>query len=202
MVDLMNRIETISRDFSCLCVPQKDILLYSGCRNCEDPRLHSLCAECMEELSDSANLKAVYAEINVNFEGNTADFGFYKAESRSLKTFLADCNKAYVFAATIGIGADRLINKYSTLSPAKAVVIDGCATAAIECWCDHLCREVFRVPEQERFSPGYGDLPLDMQPRILSYLDAGLNIGLSMTESMLLTPTKSVTAIVKKRTDS
>ncbi len=195
----MSNIEIISRDFSCLCVPQKDILLYSGCRNCEDAKLHALCKECLEELSESVNLKAVYSEINVDFEGDVANFGFYKAESKSLKTFLANCNKAYIFAATIGIGADRLINRYSTLSPSKAVIVDGCATAAIECWCDYLCREVFRVPEQERFSPGYGDLPLDMQPQILSYLGASLNIGLSMTDSMLLTPTKSVTAIVKKK---
>lgn len=195
----MNNIQIISREFSSLCVPQKDILLYSGCRNCEDPRLHALCKECLEELSSCVTLKAVYTEINVDFEENIADFGFYKAQSKSLKTFLAGCNKAYIFAATIGIGADRIINRYSTLSPSKAVLADGCATAAIECWCDYLCREIFRVPDQERFSPGYGDLPLDMQPKILFYLNTSLNIGLSMTDSMLLTPTKSVTAIVKKK---
>ncbi len=195
----MSNIQIISREFSSLCVPQKDILLYSGCRNCEDPKLRALCNECLEELASAINLKAVYAEVSVNFEGNFADFGFYKAESKSLKTFLSGCNKAYIFAATIGIGADRIINKYSTLSPSKAVITDGCATAAIECWCDYLCREVFRVPDQERFSPGYGDLPLDMQPKILSYLSTSLNIGLSMTDSMLLTPTKSVTAIVKEK---
>ncbi len=197
----MSNIEIISREFSCLCVPLKDILLYSGCRNCEDPKLLSLCAECLEELSCLVNLKAVYSEAHVDFEGNIADFGFYKTESKSLKTFLSGWDEAYIFAATIGIGADRLINKYSTLSPSRAVIIDGCATAAIECWCDYLCEEIFCVPAQERFSPGYGDLPLDMQPQILSYLGANLNIGLSMTDSMLLTPTKSVTAIVKKITD-
>ncbi len=195
----MSNIEIISRDFSCLCIPQNDILLYSGCRNCEDPKLHSLCKECLEELSEAISLKAVYTHIPVKFEGNCADFGFCKTESESLRKFLAGSSNAYIFAATIGIGADRLINKYSTLSPSRAVITDGCATAAIECWCDYLCKEVFRVPMQERFSPGYGDLPLDMQPQILSYLGASLNIGLSMTDSMLLTPTKSVTAIVKKK---
>lgn len=194
----MKDIKVLSLDASALCIPCKDIMLYSGCRNSTDEKLTALCNECLYELKETLTPRAVCAEITVNFADNIADFGFYKAKSKSLRTFLGDCQKAYIFAATIGIGADRLISRYSTLSPSKAVITDGCATAAIECFCDYLCGEFFGVPCQERFSPGYGDLPLEMQPYILSYLDAPLNIGLSMTDSMLLTPTKSVTAIVKK----
>ena len=195
----MSEIKIITKDPSVLCVPCCDILRYSGCRNCEDKKIQNLCAESLSELTNKLNLKAVHTEVDVNFTGDVADFGFYKAESKSLKTFLGGSKKAYIFAATVGIGADMLISRYSTLSPSKAVIMDGCATAAIECFCDYLCREVFSVPEQERFSPGYGDLPLEMQPRILNFLQAHLNIGLAMTDSMLLTPTKSVTAIVKKK---
>ena len=197
----MKDIKVITADASEICIPCKDIMLYSGCRNSTDERLKALCDQCLLELRNCLTLRAVYSEVDVSFEDNTADFGFYKAESKSLKTFLGDCKRTYVFAATIGIGADRLISRYSTLSPAKAVVMDGCATAAIECFCDYLCKDIFGVPCQERFSPGYGDLPLEMQPHILTYLDTHLNIGLSMTDSMLLTPTKSVTAIVKSRKD-
>ena len=195
----MKDIKIITKEPFVLCVPCCDIMRYSGCRNSKDERLTTLCKECLAELTAKLTLKAVFAEVSVEFTDDTADFGFYKAESKSLKTFLGGSSKAFVFAATVGIGADMLINRYSTLSPSKAIIMDGCATAAIECWCDYLCREVFAVPEQERFSPGYGDLPLDMQPSILSYLDAHLNIGLAMTDSYLLTPTKSVTAIVKKK---
>ncbi|MBQ1978162.1 MAG: Vitamin B12 dependent methionine synthase activation subunit [Ruminococcus sp.] len=197
----MKDIKVITADASEICIPCKDIMLYSGCRNSTDERLTALCDQCLLELRNNLTLRAVYSEVDVCFEDNTADFGFYKAESKSLKAFLSDCKRTYVFAATIGIGADRLISRYSTLSPAKAVVMDGCATAAIECFCDYLCKDVFGVPCQERFSPGYGDLSLEMQPHILTYLDTHLNIGLSMTDSMLLTPTKSVTAIVKSRKD-
>ncbi len=195
----MIKIITINKDISDLYVPESDILRYSGCRNCKDPKLTALCTECLGELSQELNLKAVYAEVDVTFSHNLADFGFCKAESASLRKFLGECKSAYIFAATIGLGADRLINRYSTLQPSKAVILDGCATAAIECWCDYICSEIFCVPAQERFSPGYGDLPLGMQTQILSFLGASLNIGLSMTDSMLLTPTKSVTAIVKKK---
>ena len=195
----MKDIKIFSCDASKICIPCKDIMLYSGCRGCTDERLESLSEECLEELRSVLTLRAVYSEVSVSYDDDTIDLGFYKTQSKSLRTFLGASNKAYVFAATIGIGADRLISRYSTLLPSKAVITDGCATAAIECFCDYLCKEIFTVPCQERFSPGYGDLPLGMQPHILSYLDAHLNIGLSMTDSMLLTPTKSVTAIVKKK---
>ena len=197
----MNDIKIINGNADTLCVPSKDILLYSGCRNCTDEKLLSLCEDCLEELRKKLTLRAVYTEVNVNFQDDVADFGFYEAKSASLKKFLGGNSQIYIFAATIGVGADMLINRYSTLSPSRAVITDGCATAAIECWCDYLCKEVFKVPCQERFSPGYGDLPLSMQPEILHILSTHLNIGLSMTDSMLLTPTKSVTAIVKKRND-
>ncbi|MBR2723956.1 MAG: Vitamin B12 dependent methionine synthase activation subunit, partial [Ruminococcus sp.] len=176
-------------------------MLYSGCRNSADKKLTALCNECLAELKEKLTLRAVYTETNVSYDGDFVDFGFYKTESKSLKKFLSNSTKAYIFAATIGIGADMIISRYSTLSPSKAVITDGCATAAIECFCDYLCSEVFGVPEQERFSPGYGDLPLSMQPEILALLSSHINIGLSMTDSMLLTPTKSVTAIVKSRKD-
>ena len=197
----MREIKVLRADTSQICIREKDILLYSGCRGCEDEKLTALCCDCLHELIEKLSLRAVYTEVDVTFDGNVADFGFYKAESKSLRTFLGDSGKAFVFAATIGIDADRLISRYSTLSPSRAVITDGCATAAIECFCDYLCSGIFGVPCQERFSPGYGDLPLEMQPHILSYLETHLNIGLSMTDSMLLTPTKSVTAIVKSRKD-
>lgn len=195
----MNETKIITANPDDICIPCKDIMLYSGCRNSTDEKLTSLCIECLEELKSKLTLRAVYTEVSVKQDGDFVDFGFYKAKSKSLQKFLGNCSSAYIFAATIGIGADMLINRYSTLSPSKAVITDGCATAAIECFCDYLCRELFAVPEQERFSPGYGDLPLSMQPEILSLLSAHLNVGLSMTDSMLLTPTKSVTAIVKKK---
>lgn len=195
----MNRIITVTGDFGELNVPESDILRYSGCHNSSDPRILSLCRECLDELSHSANLKAVYTQLPINFCENSADLGFCKAESASLRKFLGGSCNAFVFAATVGLGTDRLINRYSTLLPSKAVIMDGCATALIECWCDYLCKEIFGTSPLERFSPGYGDLPLEIQPCILSFLDTPVNIGLSMTESMLLTPTKSVTAIVKKK---
>ena len=50
-----------------------------------------------------------------------------------------------------------------------------------------------------RRSPGYGELPLELSREILTKLDATRRLGVSLTESLLLVPTKSVTALCEKR---
>lgn len=190
-------VNIINLDAEKLRVPTKDIILYSGCRQSKDEKLCAMCEEVLLELKDAITPRAVFAEVPVKFSEDVADFGFCKYKSSSLKKFLGGDCTAYIFAATIGVGADRLIARYSPIIPSRAVITDGCATAAIEAFCDYICGEVFHTDIQARFSPGYGDLPLEMQKDILSLLGTNLNMGLSMTDSYLLTPTKSVTAIVK-----
>ena len=46
-----------------------------------------------------------------------------------------------------------------------------------------------------RRSPGYGDLPLSLSRTIINELDAPRRLGVSITDSGLLVPSKSVTAI-------
>lgn len=191
-------VNIINLDADKLCVPTKDIILYSGCRQSTDEKLCAMCEEVLTQLRGEITPRAVFAKVSVKFSGDTADFGFCKYKSTSLKKFLGGNCTVYIFAATIGVGADRLIARYSPILPSRAVITDGCATAAIEAFCDYICGEVFCTEKQARFSPGYGDLPLEMQKDILSLLGTSLNMGLSMTDSYLLTPTKSVTAIVKK----
>lgn len=176
-----------------------EALRYSGCRDFTDEALCKTAKECLFELCQRITPKAVCVKLPVKTEGALVDFGFCRYESRSLVTFLKGASRVGVFAATVGVGADMLISRYSPIFPSKAVITDGAAGAAIECFCDIICREYFKTKEQERFSPGYGDLPLAMQRDIISFLDASLKIGLTLTDSMLLTPTKSVTAIVPLR---
>ena len=47
-----------------------------------------------------------------------------------------------------------------------------------------------------RFSPGYGDFPIEFQEPIMRMLDCAKKIGLTMTDSYMMSPTKSVTAII------
>ena len=47
-----------------------------------------------------------------------------------------------------------------------------------------------------RFSAGYGDFPLSAQKEIFGMLDCARQIGLTLNDSLLMSPTKSVTSIV------
>lgn len=118
----------------------------------------------------------------------------------SIQKLLYGCVRAVVLAATVSAEADRLIRQLSVSDMAAAVVVDALCSAAIEQVCDKAEIEIFGdMPKEQRtyrFSPGYGDLPIELQANLLNYLNAQRRIGLSCTDSYLLTPTKSVTAII------
>ena len=107
-----------------------------------------------------------------------------------------------VFAATIGLELDRLIARYSRLQPVKALMFQAIGAERVEALCDAFNEEVkCRAAEngestRPRFSPGYGDVPLALQADIFCVLDCPRKIGLSLNASLLMTPSKSVTAII------
>ena len=110
-----------------------------------------------------------------------------------------------MFAATVGVGIDRLITRYSIVSPARSLMLQAIGTERAEALCDLFCREIAEEKAREgsvtcpRFSPGYGDLPLELQKDIFAVLDCPRYIGVSLGESLLMSPSKSVTAIVGVR---
>ncbi len=121
-------------------------------------------------------------------------------KGKSIRELLADCSRAIVMAATVSAEADRLISRISVSDMADALAVDCLCSAAIEQVCDLAEEEIFSQTKAEnrtmRFSPGYGDLPIDVQEELLRYLNAWRRIGLTCGESCMLIPTKSVTAII------
>ena len=97
---------------------------------------------------------------------------------------------------------DYLIKRYSYTEMAKAVVMQACAAALLEEYLDERQEEIRTEMEKQdlylrpRFSPGYGDFSILHQREILTLMEASKKIGLTMTESSMLTPTKSVTALI------
>ena len=97
---------------------------------------------------------------------------------------------------------DRLIARYGITAPAKAVLLQALGSERIEAFCDELCRDISKLEGKvgntirPRYSPGYGDLPLEIQREVFSALDCTKNIGISLSDSLFMTPTKSVTAII------
>ena len=171
---------------------KKEISRYAG--NLQD---EALLSECISEVSSKLVYNVCYQKFPVNKQGNKLYLGFAQTNSADLAKNLDGCDGILLFAATVGIEIDRLIIKYSKFSPVKALIFQAIGAERIEKLCDQFCNDMAKEEKlKPRFSPGYGDLPLDLQKEIFAALDCGKNIGLTLNDSMLMSPIKSVTAIV------
>lgn len=115
-------------------------------------------------------------------------------------TMLADCSRASVLVCTLGPAFDAHVRSVQARDMTAAVMLDALGSAWVEAGCDAAEDELrARLPGQyltDRFSPGYGDLPLDVQPALLSAADAARRVGVLDTPSHLMNPQKSVTALI------
>ncbi|MBQ3031188.1 MAG: Vitamin B12 dependent methionine synthase activation subunit [Anaerotignum sp.] len=153
---------------------------------------------CLAEVGNKLTYKVCWGRFPVKRGENSLDFGFLQTDSRALMKNLEGCEDVIVFAATIGLEIDRSIRRYTNLSPAKALFFQAIGAERIESLCDAFCEELKGegLLLRPRFSPGYGDLPLELQKDIFRVLDCPRKIGLSLNESLLMSPSKSVTAII------
>ena len=153
---------------------------------------------CENNLRRVLTPKYAYTRVNVAFKSeNICDLGFGDIESRDLIRALDGCREAYILGVTIGIGADRLISRLALTSPAESFITDALASAAADSLCDYadnLLRGTGKKPF--RYAPGYGDMPLSYQPAVLSALNADYTLGITLNGSLLMTPMKSITAIM------
>ena len=185
--------------YTCGDVPfdKKEILRYMRCREATN-EVTALLDESVEDLRQVVRMRAAWRTFPVSVEGDRVDLSFACVKSRDLAKNLAACDRAVIFAATVGLDVDRAIARAALTSPARALCYDAIGAERIEALCDCLNREITASAgdTRPRFSPGYGDLPLDLQRDIFAALDCPRTIGLSLSESLLMTPQKSVTAIV------
>lgn len=156
---------------------------YLGCR-VHNSEVYALIAECAKQF------KPAYRACYAKFSKTALDF-----KSRDLEKVLIDCDEVFLFAATVGVEADRLVSRYMSSAPSKAVVADALATAAVEAWCDMLFEDE-NVFLTRRYSPGYGDLALDFQKVIFAELNCAKNAGIYLTDALTMLPMKSVSGIV------
>lgn len=115
---------------------------------------------------------------------------------------LDGCAACVLLGVTLGFEVDRLISAAGQTAPYRALLLDACAAAAAEDLAELAEEALRRLPELadygkiRRFSPGYGDLPLALQPALLNLLDARRVIGLTVGASLMLSPVKSITALI------
>ena len=115
-------------------------------------------------------------------------------------TVLRDCGQAALLVCTLGMAFDARVRSMQARDMAEAVMLDALGSAWVEDGCDEAERLLTsRFPGKfltDRFSPGYGDLPLTVQPDILAATDATRYLGVQATDSCLMLPQKTVTAVI------
>ena len=184
------------RQYEAPPVNVRELLRYAG--GGDPVSLEAPVQECLHEAAPLLSYRACYTVLPLTTGANGVELGGLSIASADLAKCLKNCTRAVVFAATVGAALDRLIARYGTASPAKALLLDALGSERIEALCDLLCADL----EAEhgcltpRFSPGYGDLTLAVQQDIFRILEPARRIGLSLNGSLLMTPSKSVTAIV------
>lgn len=182
----------------------KEAIRYLGYgRHAVDEATLAMISGSFEELGGCAKGRSVYRIFDcVHGEEDKINIGTMNITSRSLGRNLKGCQKAAVFGATLGVQTDMLIKRYSVTDMARAVVLQACAAVLLEEYCDQCQDKIGMAAEKEklwmrpRFSPGYGDFDIHHQKDILRMLDTAKKIGLTMTDGYMLTPTKSVTAVI------
>lgn len=188
---------------------QKEVLRYLGGNNTyPDERLLSILEKCENILQDCINSRYTYKifvivnseeESAISLKGCTL-----KLEGQNIAARLSNCSKVILLASTLSAEVDKTIRLSQINDVSEAVILDAMANVAIDQVCDIAEEEIKEALESismpifftRRFSPGYGDLPISIQKEFLDVLDAPKKIGLCATENSLLTPKKSVTAII------
>lgn len=123
-------------------------------------------------------------------------------EGRDIVRHLDGVCEAVLLACTLGAANERELRKRSAVSPTDALLYSAASSALVEAAADRAEADIVAQAAARglrtsfRYSPGYGDFPLDVQRAFLSALDAPLRIGLSATAESLLVPVKSVTAVI------
>ncbi len=200
-------------------IDRGEILRYMDCKE-DDLQVSLLIDECLKEASNQLVYKVCYDTFDISFKDDVCtktiensisssigdmyflDLGFMKTSSKDLAKNLSGCHSILVFAATIGLGIDRLITKYSKISPVKALCFQAIGAERIESLCNVFNKDAAKDCAKDglyfrpRFSPGYGDFKLDAQKEIFKVLNCPIKIGLSLNESLLMSPSKSVTALM------
>ncbi len=149
------------------------------------------------------DLAEVIDAAAVNSVADKADVSYLLIGS-DVNRHLEGCTRVMITAATLGAGADRLIHIAEIRNMAYAVVLDALASALIEEYADDLCEKQIKRLSADgtmtsttwRFSPGYGDYPIELQPVLLKHLNAEKQIGLTATKDYILLPRKSITGVI------
>ncbi|NLM00072.1 MAG: Vitamin B12 dependent methionine synthase activation subunit [Treponema sp.] len=152
--------------------------------------------ECIDEMQNVLKPQLVYEIFPIEFLKEI------ELESKDLNINLRNCSHFILFAATIGPLVDKLLLQTQKLDIAKSLIMQTTGAMFIESLVDKFrdyCKEEaskknFKL--KPRFSPGFGDLTLKYQRKIFDILKCEQQIALTLNDSLVMSPEKSVTAFI------
>lgn len=177
-----------------------EVLRYLGYRGKPaDDRTLKMIDEVYGELCKVITPKYIYKEYEYEKTVDSIIVNGIEFKSKKLLSHLKNSDTVALFGATLGTGADTLIRKYSFTDTPRAAIGQATAASLVENLCDLGCEEIKTTLGCElrpRFSPGYSDLSLSCQADFFKLLDMSKRLGVTLADSYLMTPSKSVTAFV------
>ncbi len=158
---------------------------YLGVRGARSGETEALIGSCLEEAEELGRFRFLIAEYQTfpAFLGKEPYLGF-----------LAGCGGVALVASTLGAETDVRIRRLFRTDPARAVVLDACASALLEAHTDE-AEERLGTPRTSRFCPGYGGSPLEDVREIFGALRPE-TIGMQVLPSGLIVPQKSMAGVV------
>lgn len=187
-------------------IPRNEVKRYLGYRDAEpDARTAELIETCCSEINSLMQCRSIWKPFSFDdiSEGIALhDAGGFILPGQDIRRHLSGCHECVLMAATLGNLIERHLSALQVTDMTHALIFDCCATAAIEEYCDEIQAEVDCYAKEQgsvitfRYSPGYGDFPIDSQRSFVALLDAPRRIGLTASMEHLLIPRKSVTAVI------
>lgn len=182
----------------------REVYRYLGYRKITPtPEIDARIQLCIGRMQAAATPRAISRRFPVRTEApDRVEIAGLTIRSRDLYRNLSGCDDAYMFAATIGVGIDLLIKRGEVASMTDSIIYQAAGAEMIESYADS---EVAKLRAQEaergyqlrpRYSPGYGDLPLALQTDFARILDMQKWCGITLTDALLMVPSKSITAFI------
>ncbi len=182
----------------------REIYRYMGMRESEaDESLQMTVEKQLERLLSTVRVRCFRQQYPLTVRDQRyITLGPMDIDSQALARNLRGCDQAVLMGVTLGVETDRLIYRLETSAVGEAVITDACAAAVVEAVCDEVCSDIQLEAKarghlsRPRFSPGFADFTLDYQKKLLDVLQLPRRIGVTLTDGGMMTPSKSVTAVV------
>ena len=180
--------------------PRREILRYMGYRKPpEEEPTGRIDAE-FELMLQAAEPAAVYEVFPIIWREDGFEAGGCLFTSKVLAKNLAGCSRVYLMAATLGWAVDTRIRRAAYSDALAPLIAQAIGAAMAEEWCSQVNARIRSEAEPDlcrpRFSPGFGDLDLSYQKYFQQLLGMERAIGIRLTDSLMMLPTKSVTALI------